>query len=56
MIYQEFRERRLGWTGFAAMAVAGAGTCIVGVVHENVDLAVHSFGAAVGPFFVGMSR
>jgi hypothetical protein len=33
------------------MALAGAGTCVVGLFPENVDLAVHSVGA--GPFVAG---
>jgi hypothetical membrane protein len=53
LIYQEFRERRLGWTGFAGMALAGAGTLVVGLVPENVDLGVHSAAAAAGPLVAG---
>lgn len=52
LIYLEFRERFSAALGFGCMAIAGAGTILVGLAPENVNITLHKLGAS-GPFLVG---
>lgn len=52
LIYQEFRQTRLSAVGFSAMAIAGAGTIMVGLFPENQPGPWHELGASL-PFVIG---
>lgn len=47
LIYQEFRESRASLLGFSLMALAGAGTVLVGLFPENTISLMHDIGAAL---------
>jgi hypothetical membrane protein len=45
LIYQEFNKTRASWIGFSLMALAGAGTILVGAFPENITSSLHTLGA-----------
>lgn len=52
LIYQEFKKSPASLVGFSLMALAGAGTIVVGLFPENTVHALHT-GGAFQPFFFG---
>lgn len=52
LIYQEFKESKGTLVGFSLMALAGFGTCLVGLFPENTVSALHILGASL-PFLFG---
>lgn len=52
LIYQEFKESSGSFIGFGFLAIAGAGTILVGVFPENTINSLHSIGAFL-PFCIG---
>jgi hypothetical membrane protein len=52
LIYQEFKKSAGSLIGFSFMALAGLGTCLVGLYPENTNAAIHTLGASQ-PFLLG---
>jgi hypothetical membrane protein len=52
LIYHEFKASRRNLVGFGAMALAGVGTIMVGLIPENLNLPLHLIGAGL-PFLIG---
>lgn len=51
LIYQGFRKSKASFIGFSLMAIAGAGTVLVGVFPENTVASLHGLGAFLAFLF-----